>query len=74
MTHPPKSRSVRIASAGTNVFRDAARKQYRAKCYRVLSATNLLTPSPRDLITEADAQALIDDGVKVTILPSTAKQ
>jgi len=74
MTHP-KSRSVRIAATNARgAFRDTDGKQYRAKCYRVLSATNLLTPSPRDLITEADAQALIDDGVKVTILPSTAKQ
>jgi len=42
--------------------------------FRVVSATNLLTPSPREVITEADAQALIDDGVKVTVLSHTAKQ
>ena len=42
--------------------------------FRVVSATNLLTPSPREVISEADAQALIDDGVKVTVLSHTAKQ
>ena len=42
--------------------------------FRAVSATNLLTPSPREVISEADAQALIDDGVKVTVLSHTAKQ
>ena len=63
----PKSRSVRLTAMPRAAFGGGQR-------FRVLSATNLLSPSPRQIITEAAAQALIDDGVKVTVLSHTAKQ
>ena len=64
----PKSRSVRLALCNHRAAFSGAQR------YRVLSATNLLSPSPREIITEAAAQALIDDGVKVTVLPHSVKQ
>jgi hypothetical protein len=37
----------------------------------VLSATNLLDPSPGAFIERNAVQGLIDDGVKVTVIQST---
>ena len=40
----------------------------RSLHYRVLSATNLLVPAPGSRLTRDEAQGLIDEGVKITIL------
>ena len=43
-------------------------KATRGSHYRVLSATNLLVPAPGSRLTRDEAQGLIDEGVKITIL------
>ena len=40
----------------------------RGSHYRVLSVTNLLVPAPGSRLTRDEAQGLIDEGVKITIL------
>lgn len=55
-TKPSPARSLRVETTS------------RGRHFRVLSATNLLEPSPGSRLTRDEAQSLINEGVKITFL------